>query len=399
MLHPMNAVTEAYLLNCFRAVLASGDLLPPRPPASIRWDDFLSASRRHGLLHHFHDVLNGNAPDHVTTAAAERKIHAETLDHKALYTVQMAGGALASEAIPYAVLKGPALARTAYSGRAPRTYGDVDMLVHRRDRDRALHAIEPRWFAQRAGRLSKSFVRRIHFHALLWPCYDGCLPLELHWSLVDRANLYRIDEDGVFDRINVLDDGAISLPVLSAEDEFLYLCIHAAKHGALNRVALEQQAPAEWFCDVDSGNRLRWFMDIQRLLESTERSMDWDTVRRRADTWNTTADVIASLRVLHRLLPGSRADEALTRMGWNKPDGDAATNRRRRANGLSRFLLARGMKMHKGVAVRPIRLWTAIRILFPTRAELRRYHRADSAWRLPLLYLTHPFHMMRKQFS
>lgn len=400
----MNTDTESYLLQCFRAAFAAGDSAWPPPPASIRWEDFLSAAKRHGLLNHLHDLVRNEAgpPDHVVAAVAEQSQQVEIVDRKALYTLQLVGKALKGDAIPYAVLKGPALSRTAYAGHALRSYGDVDVLVRHRDRDRALRAIEPRWFAQRAGRLAKWLVRRFHFHALLWPCFDGCLPLELHWSLVDRANLYRIDDDSVFDRLQFLRDGASAIPTLSAEDEFIYLCIHAAKHGAFNRMALEQAAPAEWFCDVDSGNRLRWFMDLERQLESTASSLDWAVVRRRVDAWNTRDDVIAGLRVLERLLPDSRAVDALDRLGGDAQDAtDAVVTKRPHftGNSMRRFLLARGMKMHKGVAVRPVRLWTAARVMFPAPAELKRYHGANAAWRLPFLYLTHPFHMLRKQCS
>lgn len=400
----MKGDTESYLLQCFRAACADGVSAWPTPPATIEWADFLSAAKRHGLLNHLHGLVRNEAgpPEHVLAAAAEQHQQAERLDHKALYTLQLVGTALQDEAIPYVVLKGPALTRTAYAGHALRSYGDVDVLVRRRDRDRALRAIEPRWFAQRAGPLSKWVVRRIHFHALLWPCFDGCLPLELHWSLIDRANLYRIDDDGVFDRRQILRDGDTSIPALSPEDEYIYLCIHAAKHGAFNQMAMEQGAPAEWFCDVDSGNRLRWFMDLERFLKATATSLNWDVVRQRVDAWNTRDEVIAGLRVLERLLPDSQAAHALEQLGARAPnDSHVAATGRHRVMGdpVRRFLRARGMKMHKGVTVRPVRLWTAARVMFPSPTELQRYHGANAAWQLPFLYVAHPFHIVRKQFS
>ena len=51
------------------------------------------------------------------------------------------GRRLAAEGIAYIVLKGPALALSLYGREALRAYGDLDVLVRRSDRDRAIAAL------------------------------------------------------------------------------------------------------------------------------------------------------------------------------------------------------------------------------------------------------------------
>ena len=90
--------------------------------------------------------------------------------------------------------------------------------------------------------------------------------IELHWSLVDRANLYRIDDEGVLVRAEEYRDGDVSFRALSCEDNLIYLLLHVAKHGLMNPVGLRTGQDPAWFMARGAGNRFIWFCDIDLLL-------------------------------------------------------------------------------------------------------------------------------------
>lgn len=302
--------------------------------------------------------------------------------------------------VRYAILKGPFLYEAYYRG-FPRPYGDLDLVVAEADLEPSIEILESMGYAVEGSRLNRFLMRRGHFHLVLKPESRNLPMIELHWSLVDRANLYRIDDAAVMARVTDFAVGETMFSTLSKEDTFLYLCLHIVKHGILNSLGLRSGYPAEWFCRRTSGNRLIWFIDLDFFLQKEMEHVDWQVVAARAREWNVVRDIEDSLKVLGLVLPGSRADEVLKRIGFQKTS-DAGRQR-----AMERFLqtprghrvLGRMMEMHPDFIFRPARLLFLGHLLFPSRRDIREYHRARAAWPLPLLYLVHPFHMLLKLLS
>ncbi len=340
--------------------------------------------------------LPGTVPAEMTKAFS-RAQHRSALVHRtALDALGEIAPSFGRAGVPWAVLKGPHLQEAYYGGWFSRPYGDIDLLVRRCDVDRALALLREAGYRPAGSRFEQLLMRRVHFHLVLHPANRGGLKIELHWSLVDRANLYRIEDDVVLARAVAWGGVAGRYGALSGEDTFLYLCLHIAKHGLLNPAGLGRGLPAEWFCGRRVGNRLLWYVDLDLFLRQELDRLDWALVRQRALEWNATPEIVDTLRVMSLLLPESAAAALVASF---TPDAV-----RPPANGWLEEVLQSGeegsgkdrlMRMGSRFFFRPARLLFLGRLFFPAAGDLRAYYRGS---RCPLLLqrLRHPFHMLRK---
>lgn len=372
------------------------------------WQAFCEMAGAHGLL-----PLAAQAPPSALPPAIPSRALAQirkqqyrvAFNHtRALQVVRDVGTALDAAGVPYAVLKGPFLYEELYRDLFPRDYDDIDILVPRRLVDRALTALRSAGYAPPDRRWSQALLWFGHFHFGLHSA-DGRIPIELHWSMVDRGNLYRIPGEECFTRLRRVGTDGAAFSVLCPEDEFIYLCLHAAKHGALNFIGLRQRREAEWFCRPITGNRLLWYADIALFLRRHADAFDWAALRARLFDWNVAEDVRDCLRVMDLVAPESPARSALTRLfgAGSTPQPAArepappATRQgpggRQRAT--DRFLNW-SMRMNRVLLLRPIRVLLIGRLLLPGPERLMACYGCRSRWRLPWLYLRHPFHVARR---
>jgi hypothetical protein len=389
----VSAEALRFVVECFRAVLrrspTGGNPLPPADD----WGKVLDIAGSLGILPAlalFDGIGPGRTaiPAEVTEQVKKASFRAALNHDHSLRALAAVNGALKG-VTRYAILKGPCLYESLYSGLFPREYEDLDIMVPRNRVEDALGALRGIGYEPTGGALRNNFLRRWHFHLALDPARRSWPRIELHWSLVDRANLFRIPDMEFFDRVSIRRSGEIEFSALSAEDEFIYLCLHAAKHGILNGPALRQGRPAEWFCRPAAGNRLTWFADIGLLIEK-KIEMDWPEIRRRASRWNVTGAVVECLHVLYRLAPDSAAAVALDQMGASPPPEPSG------GEGTGASAPGWAMRMSPLLLIRPVRVLTAWRLAFPTPRQLLRYYGLRSAAVLPFLYLAHPFHMLAK---
>ncbi len=386
---------NAFALACFRAIGSAS--AGARPWESVRdWTRAVETLENHGLLPCLDRAVQ--APDDVRRRVLETKLRAATYQSNALDALNGISREMGAAGIRYAVLKGTYLYELLYRDLFPRAYGDIDLLVPANRIAEAMAALEKAGYDRDPQHGSHGAMPRWHFHAALTSRKPGGLPVELHRSLVDRANLYRIREEELFGRLAEFKARQGGFTVLSAEDQLLYLCLHAAKHGILNSVGLRNGYAPEWFCDPAAGNRLLWFLDIELFLRKYSDRLDWPAVAERMQRWNVSGDVADGLRVLRLLRPGSAAEVALDRLGVSPSAGAA---RPRGLSGLWRSRtgqawLEHSMRTAPRLCFRPIRCVLIGRSLAPSPARLLAYYgKRNPAW-LPWLYLKHPFHMVRK---
>lgn len=378
-----------FLLACFRAEPAFPQSASAAPLDGVL---VLRGAAWHGIIPAVLKAADERLPPQILDALRRGRMHDGLGRLQALATLREAAGALGAAGIAYVVLKGPALAGLYPGAERPAT--DIDVLVAEADLERAAKALAAAGYAARGRGGAR---RRFHFHAVLAPLGKGRLPIELHWDLVDRVNLHRIDAAEVLRRRREMKADGVSFSVPGLEDTLLYVALHAAKHGIFNRSGLRDGRPAAWFCRPILGNRLLWFSDLERALAVWGDSLDWDAMRERAERWNIGEEIAGTLGVLRRLLPNSGADVALSRLGLaacvpvNPPAGIRSGN-----SAVRRLLLSGTMTMHRCLHFRPARLAGLARVLLPSPARLRRYWLPVSRAPLPLLYLRHPFHITRK---
>lgn len=388
---------NAFALACFRSIGSTDS--ESKPWDSVPdWNLATQTLQIHGLL----PILRwaSKLPAEVQQSVLEARLRAATYQSNTLEALTEIAREMKAAGIPYALLKGTYLYELLYRDLFPREYGDLDVLVPAEFVDDAILALEKAGYASERKTGDHAAMPRWHFHAVLTSEKPGGLPLELHRSLVDRANLYRINEPELFDRLKEYRAGEVGFTVLAIEDQFIYLCLHVAKHGSLNAIGLRNDFPPGWFCDPAAGNRLLWFLDIELLLQKHNHMMDWTAINERIERWNVADDVKCCLRVLRLLRPASAAVFTLDQLGDSSPTDVSRT-------GLLAWILrsrtgkrclARSMQTVPALCIRPIRCVLIGRTLVPSPAELLCYYkRTYLAW-LPWLYLRHPFHMAHKMF-
>lgn len=360
---------RAAVLSVFRELAGTGPSI-----VSVPSEDLIEALARHGL-----DVLEARK------AGRSDRLRAAAVEYLAARSsIHAIVPALAERGIPSIVLKGIPLSTALYGGDPVRPSADLDLFVSSQDRERASRVLVEQGWRPTVGAGIGSVLHRLHFHEAFVPSGSMRVPVELHWRLEDRANLHRIEERGIWER-QVVREGA---GCLSPGDEFLYLCLHAARHALGHAEGLDHGAPAEWFVASVKGGRLIWYLDLHRHLHLYGASQDWPELARRIDRWNIGDDVATVLRVLDRLLPDSVAGDALNRLGISKA-GSAAVST---TCAIESDPLAAQEAAMPGLIVRVGRLAGLSSLLFPAPQRLLRYHRASPAW-LPALYLWHPVHM------
>lgn len=390
---------NAFALECFRSIGSTRSGAGPWDSV-LDWRLATQTLQIHGLLPMFQSVPR--LPAAVQQSVLEARLRAATYQSNTLESLSNIARELKATGIPYAVLKGTYLYELLYRDLFPREYGDIDLLVPAARVADAVSVLEKAGYTGEGMRADgHSVMPRWHFHAVLTSGKPGGLPIELHRSLVDRANLYRIKHAELFGRLTDYRVGQFGFTVLAIEDQFIYLCLHVAKHGTLNAIGLRNGFSPEWFCDPAAGNRLLWFLDIECLLQKHRHKMDWPAIVERLQRWNVADDVKCCLHVLRLLRPTSAALFALHQLG------DVSAAAESRTGLLSSILrsrmgkvwLVRSMQALPALCIRPIRCVLIGRVLVPSATELLCYYeKTNLAW-LPWLYLRHPFHMIHKILS
>ncbi len=145
---------------------------------------------------------------------------------------------LRNAGIPVLVLKGPAIAITAYDDCSRRIFSDADLLVRRQDLGRARDLVLSRGYAAsfRSERESALIASQ---DALEFT--DSRMAVELHWTLLSRHLRFNLDVDELWRRAVEIECLGSTIRALAPDHQFLYLCAHGTKH---------EWGVFRWICDV-----------------------------------------------------------------------------------------------------------------------------------------------------
>jgi hypothetical protein len=196
------------------------------------------------------------------------------------------------------VVKGPVLSVRAYGDPGLRQYVDLDFLIRARDLPSATRALTDSGYhpdvpieAIEAGKIPGEYLFAKPGTRLLvelhtehtFRYFPRPLPMEDYFA---RRTVVRIDENRV--------------PALSAEDEFVLICIHGAKHF--------------W-------ERLMWVADVAAMTGGGT-PLDWEAVRESAKAVGAERMVHVALGLAQELLRAEIPPETKDRIG-----SDRATKR------------------------------------------------------------------------
>jgi hypothetical protein len=159
------------------------------------------------------------------------------------------------------VLKGALFAAHYYPSPGLRPFGDLDLLVRRKDLSKAVEALECLGYEAFQGYdgRGQAWWTEHHNHWIFKK--PGALPVELHWALTPPRSEVQFDESSLWrDSARVSDRPHVRQ--MSDVDQLLYLAVHAVKH----QLAL----PLRNIVDAAVALRKSGFSEWQRLVERAE---------------------------------------------------------------------------------------------------------------------------------
>ena len=275
--------------------------------------------------------------------------------------------------IPCLVLKGLPLAHELYPSPDLRPPGDLDLLVRRPDRDRALEVLQTAGFVLPAGSLPLRFYWRHHFHVtLVRPGFEG-LPIELHWDTQPPFSLSRIPADDFWAEARFVLAGSRAVQVPRREAHLLYLAQHLGRH-LLDAGDDAAGDPVAALLDPAVRGRLVWLADLWLLLSPPATDFDRTQVDCLAARWGVTGDFARAQARLDRIATTEFATVAATGTVESTGRSIAPAPARGFPGGWRRraaALLPGLGRTSASLQLRPVQAIAALRYAFPGRPWIR----------------------------
>ena len=159
--------------------------------------------------------------------------------------------------------KGPSLSQLAYGDITLRQFGDLDILIKKRDRSKMMDLlIQEKYIPEidLAPGTKEKFFHSVNVIGL----YEETsrILVEVHWELLSKN--YAIDwkEESLWGKKEHIRINNKEVPVLPTEQLLLYLCAHGSKH-LFERL--------EWICDIDRAVRSSLNINWELLINEAEK--------------------------------------------------------------------------------------------------------------------------------
>jgi hypothetical protein len=259
----------------------------------IDWDYLIRTALRHGLMPLLYRNLKNTCPEAVPQARLDQlRAH---FRYNILRSMSLSGELLKllrlleEHSIPAIPYKGPVLAVSVYGDVALRRFGDLDILVHKRDVLRAKDLLISLGYrpelcmnpAQEAAYL-RSQCEYDFIHA------TSNFLVEIHWKILP-SYCFPLDSERLWEHLETVSLLGVEVPSLSAENLLLVLCAHGSKH--------------RW-------ERLELICAVAELLR-VHQAMDWEQVIELADSSRSRRTLLIGLLLAHDLLDAALPEKVL----------------------------------------------------------------------------------------
>lgn len=233
----MDTRKEIELLRCCAALsltpgreARAGELLR----GGLDWGALFAAAKRHGLSPLLYRHLSGGLAGLVPPAELGRL--RQVFRQNAVRNLFMAGelcrllelcGRGGVSALAY---KGPALAVDAYGDLSLRQFGDLDVLIRRRDLSRATALLSAEGYVpefELSGAREAAFQKWWYVQPFRNEATG--VYLELHWAVAPRFFSFGLETEDLWRRRRTVALGDREVWVPSVPDTLLLLCVHGAK--------------------------------------------------------------------------------------------------------------------------------------------------------------------------
>jgi hypothetical protein len=206
----------------------------------------------------------------------------------------------AAEGIPLLPFKGPTLAQELFGDLGLRQFCDLDILVRRRDVERAMQLLTARGYqvvSHVSGFREVTYRTAEHHYECRHP--ELGTTVELHWAITPLAYHCPIHYETVAPHLREIDFAGVQVPGLDPADTLLLLCVHGSKH--------------RWL-------ELRWICDIAELLRSHQ-DLEWGVLLRDAARRGCLRMLLIGIGAAHSLLEAPVAGVVLNRIARDRVVG------------------------------------------------------------------------------
>ena len=230
--------------------------------SEIKWDDFIAVAAQHAVIPLVYNVLSNFSRQIPALALLRLKninqvnvINNLYLTNELLKLVELME-ANGIRSLPY---KGPVAAEFIYGDLSLRQFGDLDILIAKKDilkTKKLFHSIGYLPKTIRTEEEDQAFIDSGQPYNYKFFSANGKVCIELHWMFTSKFNSFPVNYDRIMDNLTAVKIGDQSVPSLKPEDLLLIFCQHGSKHF--------------W-------ERLLWICDIANLIQNHP-NINWEYV-------------------------------------------------------------------------------------------------------------------------
>lgn len=304
----LTATEQRLILHCARQTMSqelaasTRDLLA----GPLQWERVLPAAWRHGVAPLLYKNLNRLGSGEILPENVRRQLL--MLYHRTAYqnrflleNLEAILRSFVHEGVEVLVLKGGYLSQHIYSDAATRPFLDLDLLIHREDRQKAKGILSSLGYELAPGMLSERLAWDYHFNLPLVRKGKVNAVVELHWNLTDSFSGTALDIDSFWSRAHFADLCGQRVRVLCPEDLVIHLGVHLAMHGYLNRAIVEEAEAVAGVFHPFSENRLIWLVDLYEIALRYGERLDWGAAVFRARAGQADEAFLTTLALVNGL--------------------------------------------------------------------------------------------------
>jgi len=254
--------------------LASTDAARSVLARRIDWEAFLDDARRQRVIPLVHRTLSsmdaGLVPHEVLMRLQTESRQTSWANLKLTAELVRVLDVLAADEIPAVPYKGPALATFVYGDVALRQFGDLDIILHASDVERARESLGALGYRTAFDMTGKDVTL---FHERLG------VTLEVHWSITGDRHPVQIPPQRLWKNLQSSSLGGHPILAHTTEDLLWILCVHGGQH--------------RW-------ERLSWLCDVAEIVRG--KPIDWDRAMHNATDLRARRTMLLGLQLARDLL-------------------------------------------------------------------------------------------------
>ena len=264
-----NANSElGFLITSTKAVLLEKDiktLLHTLELNTLHEKKLISLAHKHAVLPLLYKTLKNIAPKHTLTTLL-KPYYMGVVKKNMSMSAQLISlvERLKDSDIRTLSFKGPVLSQLAYGDITLRQYGDLDILIQKKDRKHIISLMKKDGYIPEitlSNAKQTSFLQAVNVLGFLTPTKETFI--EVHWELLSKNYAITWHEKELWNNSSSININNQALLTLNPMHTLLYLCTHGSKH---------------------LYERLSWVCDVDRVVRS-QKDLDW------VHTINTAKDM------------------------------------------------------------------------------------------------------------